>query len=327
MGGLLPPHDLNARLGDGPLFLYEACEGYGSLDDVEAEVICVTSIDDDHVEHFGSLELLASSFTRYLARLPEDGAAVLCEDDPGVRRFLGEVSLRRKVAYGLTPGSDLQAVDLEQQGAVTRFRLLHHGRDSGHCALRTPGRHNVRNALAALAVAREVGVPFDVGVEALGRFTPVRRRFERLGRAAGRAVVDDYAHHPTEVAACLEAAKQLLGASGGRVVVLFQPHSYVRTASLYEGFAKALAPADVVLILSIYGGREEQIAGVSSRLVTNALLRRGHGACHDCEGHDEAIQRAIDLSRPGDLILTMGGGDVTRLGPRLLARLGGARTG
>jgi UDP-N-acetylmuramate--alanine ligase len=321
IGGILNNINQGAALGHGDYFVVEACEAFSSFLHLTPAVAAVTNIDDDHLENYGSRGALDDAFVSFINRVPFWGFAVLNTDDPGIRAILPRV-VPRTLTVGFEAGAELRATapvvdQLRQHFQVTR---LH--RNLGRVTLRLPGRFNVLNALAATAVALELGVPFATIQKALASFSGVRRRFEHKGVYRGAALVDDYGHHPTEVAATLTAAR---GLNPPRVVVAFQPHLFSRTQRLYKEFARALTLADAVYVADIYPARERPEPGVTSQLIVDQLEREGHPAAGGPLPLDALLAKLKKELKAGDLFITMGAGDVWKLGEALAkADQGGA---
>lgn len=305
----------NVRAGGGQRFVVEADEYDRSFLALAPTVAVVTNLEADHMDIYADLDDLHRTFARYVR-----GAryVVLCADDPGANA-IPTPPTAEVIRYGLSsPDARLRAVDLRREGIGTRFGVEYDAKHLGEVVLAVPGEHNVRNALAALAVGLGLGVTVPQMTPGLAAFTGVERRFQLLGEAGGALVVDDYAHHPTEVRATLQAARA--AAPERRLVVAFQPHLFSRTRDLAREFGEALAGADVVYLLDIYPSREQPIAGVTSDLIAGAM--RALGRAPAWQGARGALADAVaGRVQPGDLVITMGAGDVTRCGPELLAAL------
>jgi UDP-N-acetylmuramate--alanine ligase len=306
-----------ARLGSGPFLVAEADESDGSFLHLSPVIAVVTNVEAEHLDHHGSVDALEDAFVAFLERLPFWGAAVLCLDDPGVQRLLARVS-RRRITYGLLAQADWVASEVRTQGAGMAFAVRRKGRALGSVSLPLPGRHNVANALAALAVADEVEVPFAVAAGALASFRGVERRFETKGVVAGVRVVDDYGHHPSEVRATLAAAR---GVHPGRIVVVFQPHRYTRTRDLFEAFTTAFHDADLLVLTEIYAAGEPKLPGVEAAALADAIRARGHRDVRFVADLERVATQLVPELKSGDLVLTLGAGSVSKLGPRILARL------
>jgi UDP-N-acetylmuramate--alanine ligase len=332
IGGRLKSAGSNARLGAGRYLVAEADESDASFMHLQPTLAIVTNIDNDHLAaHGGDFDRLRHSFVEFLHNLPFWGLAVLCLDDEQVQRILPEVA-RPTVTYGLAEAADVRAVDIERAGARTRFRVLRRGRAAALAiTLNLPGLHNVRNALAAIAVATELGVDDAAIARALEGFQGIDRRMQVIGEVplpGGNAIiVDDYGHHPTEVAATLEALRQAY--PGRRVVLAFQPHRYTRTRDLLDDFAQVLSSVDVLLVTEVYAAGEAPIKGADGRAICRAIRSRGKVE-PIFVGKPENIATALrDVLRANDLIVTMGAGHIGAIAQELPARLaaagGGAR--
>jgi UDP-N-acetylmuramate--alanine ligase len=313
VGGRLHAIGSNARLGHGRFMVAEADESDGSFLRLSPAVTVITNIDLEHLDHYKDLDELRQAFIYFANRVPFYGVSVLCIDDPRVRGILPEVA-KRTATYGLTTEADVWASDVRVDEGGSRFRVHAGTRELGEVRLQLHGRHNVLNALAAIAVGREVEIGFDHMAQALEAFSGVGRRFELKGQVAGVSVIDDYAHHPTEIRATLGAARS----SGGRVLVIFQPHRYSRTAALHEEFGTAFGDADRVWVLDVYAAGETPIAGVDSRMLVESAAR--HGARHVTYASDSAVaaREVVEAARPGDRIMVLGAGDVWKLADVLI---------
>ena len=307
-----------ARLGKGDYFVVEACEAYASFLQLNPAVAVVTNIDNDHLDHYQNMDNLRDAFVRFINRLPFYGFALVCGDDAEIQGILGRV-VRRVIAYGFGEKNDL-IIRIKSSGAQgSTFSLVRKGHILGEAHVGLPGKHNVLNAAAAIGVALELGIPFATAAAGLQKFTGVRRRFQLKGESRGIRVVDDYAHHPTELRATLQAAREVLGGKG-RLVVAFQPHLYTRTQLLFREFAEALEGADAVYLAGIYAARETPIAGVSSQLIADLLEAKGKPVTYQSELAELTPKVMRDL-RSGDLFLTVGAGSIDQLGDAVLAQL------
>ncbi|MBS1693640.1 MAG: UDP-N-acetylmuramate--L-alanine ligase [Actinobacteria bacterium] len=322
VGGDLGEAGTNAHHGSGHCFVAEADESDGSLVQYRPDIAVVTNIEADHLDFFGTEQAYVEVFDAFIERLQPGGAAVVCVDDPGAAAFAERTAALgiRVLRYGSAPRGDLAGalLDWEQHGtsAVATVQL------AGESVPRTmrlsvPGRHMALNALAALLAAIEAGAEPDVVLEALAGFDGVRRRFELVGTAAGVRVFDDYAHHPTKVAAALMALRAIAKESGGRAIVVFQPHLYSRTQTFAAQFGAALDIADLVFVLDVYAAREQPIAGVSGATIAEAVSAQ----VTYVPDFSAVAARVAGVAEPGDVIVTMGAGDVTMLGPEILESL------
>lgn len=325
VGGTLHDTGTSAHHGTGRWFVAEADEHDDALVTYAADIAVVTGLRSRDALGHGTVDpgdrTRDQAVTTFLARRRAGGTAVLCLDDDGVRRMLPRVAAPVDT-YGRHPDATLRVVevDLEPQGA--RFGLVHRGEHVGRFEIALPGDHNVINAAAAALVSVRAGVEWDAVRRGLSIFAGASRRFERLGVAAGVTVVDDYGHHPTELAATLAAARQ--ATPDGRVIVVFQPHRFSWTATLHAELGAALAAADTVVVTDVYGAGEQPVAGVTGELVAAAAMRAG-GAASYVPSVADVADRVLDLSAPGDLIMTLGAGDITEVGPVVLRRLRGVR--
>ena len=317
VGGRLHAIGANAQLGHGQFLVAEADESDGSFLRLSPAVTVVTNIDREHLDHYKDLEDIRQAFIYFANRVPFYGVAVLCVDDAEVRGILPRVT-RRTVLYGTRAEAGVRAERVEMLPHGSRFRVTALGQPLGEIELGLPGRHNVLNALAAVAVGLEVEVGFAHIAEALATFRGVARRFESRGEAGGVRVVDDYGHHPTEVAATLSAARGL----GGRVLVLFQPHRFSRTQALRREFGGCFGEADAVWVLDVYPAGETPIPGISARTIVESARQQGADHVREAGDADAAVAAVVAAARPGDTVLTLGAGDVWKLGDAVLRRLG-----
>ncbi len=323
VGGRLRLLGTGARLGHSQYLVAEADEFDRSFLRLTPVVAVITNIDRDHLDTYRDLADIQDAFVTFASRVPFFGRLIVCLDDPNVQQVLPRVADRRIITYGLSPQADLSAVEVEATPRGSRFavrlrgdRLL--GRiDLGRIDLPMPGRHNVLNALATVGVGLSLRIGFDTIARAIEGFEGVHRRFEKLGEWRGAAVVDDYAHHPTEVTATLEAAHQTF--PGGRVLAVFQPHLFSRTRDLADAFGSALLGADLAVVTDVYASREQPIPGISGELVVEAARRSGHRDVHLCPRWQDAPALLAEHVRPGDVVVTLGAGDVNRLAQELAA--------
>jgi UDP-N-acetylmuramate--alanine ligase len=316
IGGKLPSlSGSNARLGGGDYLVAEADESDGSFMKLSPTVAVVTNIDPEHLDHYGSLDKLKQTFVDFINKVPFYGLAVLCVDHEHVQSILPLVE-KRHVTYGFTPLANYRAVDVAYDGLRTNFTAIAYGKTLGRVELAMPGRHNVLNSLAVLAVADFLGVDFAVFQRALSGFSGVGRRFTVRGEAQGVMVVDDYGHHPAEIRATLSGARS--GFKDRRIVVAFQPHRFTRTRDLLGDFARAFNEAELVVVSDIYAAGEEPIAGISSERLVDEMRKSGHlGARYIGKRADIATRLAPEL-REGDILITLGAGDVWMVGEEIL---------
>lgn len=314
IGGEVSFFQGNARLGKSEYIVAEACESDHSFLRYRPRLSVVTNIEADHLEHYnGNFMALVETYRDFINNVSQNGAAVLCGDDPLLRQL--KPKLRPKLFYyGLAEDNDIRGEKVDLAGFGSRFLVSFKGKTLGEITLKVPGRHNVINALGATAVAIFLDLDFSTVKEALYCFEGVKRRFEIVGERDGITVVDDYAHHPTEIKATLMAARQ----SGRRLLCVFQPHRYTRTYFLWNEFVGAFDGADVLLLNEIYSAGEEPIPGVTSKRLAEEIRRRGHNHVHVIEKKEEIPQFLEKIARSGDLILTMGAGDIWQVGRHFL---------
>ena len=315
VGGVVGAMGSNARLGRSDLMVVEADESDRSFLMLTPTFAVVTNIDREHMDHYTDMTDVRRCFADFVNKVPFYGASVLCLDDPHVQAVIPEV-VRRRITYGLSAQADIAAreVRYDKQFGST-FQVRREGEAIGEVSLHVPGLHNIYNSLAAIAVGLELEVPFETIAGALEAFTGVNRRFQFKGEAAGVIVVDDYGHHPTEIRATLVAAK--LGSRGRRMVVLFQPHRYTRTQDLLEEFARSFNNADVLMVTDIYAASEDPIEGVTAEALVEAVRRFGHKDARYAGSIEEATRALVEEVRPNDMVITLGAGNVYRVGERL----------
>jgi UDP-N-acetylmuramate--alanine ligase len=314
VGGKLRALGTNARLGQGDFLVAEADESDGTFLLLSPIVAVVTNIDREHLDYYGDMDRLREAYLQFIHRVPFYGLAVLCIDNVNVRALLPQVR-KRFVTYGTSPDADWQARDLQVRGLETIFDAWRGERRLGEVRLRMPGRHHALNALAALAVAEDMEIPFRIAAHALEEFGGIHRRFEVKGEEHGILVVDDYGHHPEEIRATLRAARE---GFPRRLVVAFQPHRFSRTRDLFAEFLEAFDDADAVVLTDIYSAGEERLDGVSTEAVYQALRRRGHLDVRYVPARDRVAEVLLDVVRPGDLVLTLGAGDIHRTADEFL---------
>jgi len=318
VGGRVAPLGSNARLGRGEYIVVEADESDGSLLLLTPTIAVLTNIDRDHLDHFsGGIDEIKQCFARFVNRVPFYGSIVLCLDDQNVQAIIPSIT-RRAISYGMATQVDISAVQIEFDRAFgSEFIVRGFGKELGRMKLAIPGLHNVYNALAAVGVGLDLGLKFDQIAEAMSEFKGADRRFQIKGERHGIIVVDDYGHHPTEIQATLSAAR----ASGRRLLVLFQPHRFTRTRDLMEEFARSFYDADILLIADIYPASENPIEGISSEALAEKVERFGHRHVEYVGALSRAANRVVELAREGDLILTLGAGNVVQAGEEVLRQL------
>ncbi len=318
VGGKVTVFGSNAVVGEGDIIVIEADEYDRTFLRLTPSLAVITNIEADHLDTYKDLEDIKTTFTQYANSVPFFGAAILCLDDVVVQEIVSLVD-RRVLTYGTSRQAEIRAENVRQAGLLTSFNVVAHGKPFGEINLQTPGLHNVRNALAAVAVGIELEIDFEKIKSGLAKFTGVQRRFQKVGEHNDILVIDDYAHHPTEISATLSAATE--GWSDRRIVAVFQPHLYSRTRDFKEGFARAFFNADVLVITDVFGSREQPIEGISGKLISDMALRYGHRNVHYVQKKEDLPDFLTTLAMPGDTIITMGAGDIWRYGKKLLENL------
>jgi UDP-N-acetylmuramate--alanine ligase len=321
IGGELTDIGGNAKLGRGEYLVAEADESDGSFLKLDPMVTVVTNIEDDHLDHYGTVENIIAAFREFLGKLPASGLAVLCGDDPVVQS-IRQVCAGEVVTYGLmSTDADYTARNLNFDRFGSSADIYCRGELLGQLKLPVPGRHNILNAMAAVAVGRWLNLPFKNIAGALACFQGAGRRFELLGEERGVRVVDDYAHHPSEIMATLEAARQV---AGGRVIAVFQPHRYTRTALLKDRFGRAFSQAEVIIINDIYSAGEKPIDGITARVLVKAVEDYENRPVLYLPTREDIVDYLASNAVPGDLVLVMGAGDIRQAGAELVKKLKGS---
>jgi UDP-N-acetylmuramate--alanine ligase len=318
IGGDLNESGSNAHAGEGDVFVAEADESDRSFLLLAPFGAIVTNVEADHLDNYGSLAAVEEAFDRFVGTVDPGGFVVVCADDPGAARLRAVATPGRMRTYGTADDADLRLRDLSVAQDGTGYTAVLDGIELGRVRIRVPGEHMALNSAAALLAGLELGLPARGLIEGLGRFGGVHRRFELKGVAGGVRVYDDYAHHPTEVAAQLRAARAVVGE--GRLVVAFQPHLYSRTREFAAGFGAALGLADDVVVMEVYGAREDPVPGVTGAMVADAVPLPPERVLFE-PSWSAAAPALADRARPGDLVLTMGAGDVSMIGPEVLEAL------
>jgi UDP-N-acetylmuramate--alanine ligase len=312
-GGIIHAYGSNARVGQGEWMVVEADESDGTFNRLPATIAIVTNIDPEHMEHWGTIENLRRGFDDFVSNIPFYGLAVLCTDHPEVQALVGRVTDRRVVTYGFNTQADVRAVNLHYAGGSAHFDIeLSDSATIEGCTLPMPGDHNVSNALAAVAVARHLGMRRTEIKDALLNFKGVNRRFTKVGEVGGVTIIDDYGHHPVESAAVLKAARQAVGDNeGARVIAVHQPHRYTRLSTLFEDFCTCFNDADVVGIAEVFAAGEDPIPGASRDDLVAGLIRHGHRDARAVESEDalELLVRAE--AKPGDIVVCLGAGTIS----------------
>lgn len=313
-GGIINGYGSNARLGKSDWMVVEADESDGSFLRLDGTIAVVTNIDPEHLDHYGSFERAKDAFVEFVENVPFYGLAVMNVDHPEVQNVLGRIRDRRVVTYGFSALADLRAENLRAEDGGSRFDAVVHGRDGikrsiGDIFLPMPGKHNVSNALAAIAVGIELGMDDAAIAKGFAKFGGVKRRFSKVGEIEGATVIDDYAHHPVEIRAVLSAARE---SAEGRVIAVVQPHRYTRLRDLMEDFQSAFNDADIVYVAPVYPAGEEPIEGVNAQALAEGLRHHGHRMVKPVDNAADLAGNLRDIAAKGDIIVCMGAGDITK---------------
>jgi UDP-N-acetylmuramate--alanine ligase len=317
IGGRVHMLGTNAKMGQGDILVAEADESDGSFLLLSPTIAVVTNIDREHMDFYQTMEKLSEGFLDFINKIPFYGLAVLCMDNGNVQALLPKVR-KRFATYGLSSDADFSAQDLQLKPAGVEFTALHHGKPLGPVRLHLPGRHSATNALAAVAVGYELEIPFSRVAEALGDFTGIHRRFEIKGEPQGITIIDDYGHHPAEIQATLEAIRD----SWKRpLIVIFQPHRFSRTRDLFDDFLTAFEGADRLVLTEVYAAGENPIEGVTSEALYQGIKRKGHMEVEFIPDKGQIVKQLAGKLNPGDIVLTLGAGDIYKVGEALVEAL------
>ena len=322
IGGRLNSLGTSAQLGGSEYLVAEADESDGSFLLLFPTLAVATNIDLEHLDFYKDIEEIKDAFVRFLNKVPFFGLVILCIDNPGLQSVIPLLK-RRYITYGLSKQADLRAEVVKQEGFTTSFRVTYKGSELGEAVLATPGIHNVVNALAAIGVAIELDIPFSTVQEALRRFAGIHRRLE-LKWQNDWTLVDDYGHHPTEIKATLAAIRDIWK---GRVVAAFQPHRYTRTKALLDEFVTSFNEADVLIVTDIYAASEEKIEGITGSVLAERISKSGHKNVLFAPTKDDVAETILRMVAPGDLVITLGAGDLYKIGERLIAEWSGKESG
>ena len=334
-GGIIEQYGSNARMGDSDWMVVEADESDGSFLRLDGTIAVVTNIDPEHLDHYGDFDGVKRAFVEFIHNVPFYGAAILCVDHPQVQAVIGDVRDRKVVTYGFSLQADICGVNVRPVEGGNRFDVIvrqrgHEDRRIEGVHLPMPGRHNVQNALAAIAVAIEMGCADDVICNGFAGFSGVRRRFSKVGTVpldgGDAAIIDDYAHHPVEIRAVLEAAREEANAgAGGRVIAVAQPHRYTRLSELQDEFQNCFNDADIVLVTPVYAAGEDPIPGVDAETLVAGLKSRGHRSAQTIADEDALAQFLAGEIAPGDIVVCLGAGDITKWAADLSGNIAQAR--
>ncbi len=319
IGGRLNSLGYNAKLGQGEFMVAEADESDGSFLRLNPMVAVVTTIDREHLDYYKDLADIQAAFAQFLDKVPFYGFCIVCADEPNIRAIVPRLS-KRVLTYGLRGDADYAAREVRVEGLGSEFLVMRRGQEVGPIRLSIPGWHNIQNALAAVATGLELDIPFKCIQEALHEFTGIQRRFELKGQAGGVIVIDDYGHHPTEIEATLRTARLVWPHK--RLVVAFQPHRYTRTQALWQEFCPPLLRTDILLLTEIYAAGEPPLPGVSGGLIHEGVRALGHPRAIFIPRKEELASHLLGLIEAGDVVLTLGAGDVWKVGEQVLAALG-----
>ncbi|MDP8994975.1 MAG: UDP-N-acetylmuramate--L-alanine ligase, partial [Pseudomonadota bacterium] len=313
-GGIINAYGSNARLGSSDWMVVEADESDGSFLRLDGTIAVVTNIDPEHLDHYGSFEKVKDAYVEFIENVPFYGAALLCVDHPEVQTIIPRVRDRRVVTYGFAAQADVRGDDVRPFPGGNRFDVTLRDRAGrvrtiADVVLPMPGRHNVQNALAAIGVAAELGIPDETIARGFEKFDGVKRRFTKVGEVQGATIIDDYGHHPVEIKAVLAAARE--GAQG-RVIAVVQPHRYTRLRDLMDDFQGAFNDADIVYVAPVYAAGEEPIDRIDADALVEGLKQRGHRAVSTVDGPEELARKLRDIAARGDVVICLGAGDITK---------------
>jgi UDP-N-acetylmuramate--alanine ligase len=308
----------NARLGEGDILVAEADESDGSFLALSPIIAVVTNIDQEHLDHYGDMEAIRKTFVDFINKVPFYGTSVLCLDNEEIQNIIPRLK-KRYITYGLTSQADLQGREIRREEGRMRFEVLYHGGSMGEVLVGIPGEHNVLNSLAALGVGLELGLSMDVVRQGLRDLGGLARRFQVKGQKNGILVLDDYGHHPSEIVATLRTAREWWPER--RLVVAFQPHRYTRTQILFDRFVTSFNEADVLLVTAIYPAGERPINGVTGETLAKGIRDHGHKDVAFCGAREEALERLLSTVREGDLVVTLGAGNIVKVGEMFLEKL------
>lgn len=310
IGGIVDQFKSNAKTGQGDYLVAEADESDGSLVRLNPHIAVITNIEADHMDYYADINAIKSTFVKFLKKVRPDGLAVLCVDDRNVK-CVAEHYHGRKATYGLNNGAEIKAINIEFSELGSTYTVINHGLEVGRFSLNVPGMHNIYNSLAAIAVGTEMGIGMDVIQSALLEFKGAKRRFQVISSSDSMTVVDDYAHHPTEIMATLSAARKIRGQ--GRIISVFQPHRYSRTKYFFDLYGRSFFNSDHVIVTDIYAAGEKPIPQISGELIARTLTKYGHPSVEYIPSIDSVPQHIMEMSRPNDFVITLGAGDVWKV--------------
>ena len=308
----------NAKLGQGDILVAEADESDGSFLMLSPTIAVVTNMDHEHIDHYGDMDAIRETFTTFINKVPFYGVAILCLDNEEIQRIIPRLK-KRCLTYGLTSQADLRGMDLEKEELRVSFDVLYHNSSLGRMVVEMPGEHNVLNALAAIAVGLELNLDIKLIKKGLKNLGGLARRFQVKGERDDILVLDDYGHHPTEIVATLRAVKECWPER--RLIVAFQPHRYTRIKELYDKFVISFNQADILVVTSIYSAGENAINGVTSERLFQGIKEHGHKEVIHCPQQEEILPALLSVIEPGDVVVTLGAGNIYRVGDQLLKKL------
>lgn len=308
----------NAKLGQGDILVAETDESDGSFMALSPTIAVVTNMDYEHVDYYGNMDALREAFVNFINKIPFYGLSIICLDNEEIQGIIPRLR-KRYLTYGMNSQADLRATDIEKGRSQVSFEVIHQNRSLGRVVVGLPGNHNVLNALAAISVGQELNINMEDMKQGLQSLGGLARRFQVKGERGGIVVVDDYGHHPTEIVATLETARECWPEK--RLVVLFQPHRYTRTKALYDRFIISFNQADHLIMAPIYSAGERPIEGVDAEWLYRGIKEHGHKEVTLCHNQDEILQTLLALLKRGDLLITLGAGDIYRVGEELLKKL------
>ncbi len=326
-GGIINAYGTNAVLGKGEWMIVEADESDGTFIRIPSSVAVVTNIDPEHLDHYGSFDALRAAFKQFLDHIPFYGFGVLCMDHPEVQALIAQITDRRIITYGVSPQADVRAVQVRQTSSGQHYdvEITNRADDSVHVIrdvhLPMFGQHNLTNSLAAIAVAHELGMPDGAIVKGFGSFSGVKRRFTKTGEVGGITVIDDYGHHPVEIAATLSSARQAVSSNGGRVIAVVQPHRFTRLKSLFDDFCTCFNNADMVLVADVYTAGEDPIEGANRDALVEGIRRHGHKHVAPLDSEEMLATQVAALAKPNDFVVCLGAGSISKWANALPAQL------
>ena len=316
-GGIITGLGSNVRLGDSEFVVVEADEAYGSIKKISPTIAVVTNIDNDHLDYYQTMDEIKKVFLNFVNRVPFYGVAIVCLDEENIQELVPKIE-KRFITYGIETGADFTATEIQVDGTGSSYKVNRNGEVWGKIHINFPGRHNVANSLAAVAVGSELDVPIETIAQALQAFPGVHHRFELLGKVNDILVVDDYGHHPTEIKSTLRAARDTYDR---RVVAIFQPHRYSRVSLLAKDFARCFYQADVLIVTEVYSALEDPIEGVSGEMLAKSIRDYGHKNVIYIPDKEKIADSVCSLIQPGDLVITLGAGDIWMVGKEILEKL------